>query len=214
MVTQSYYPFLDRGGPAVKVRAIARGLALRGHQVTVLTSDFGVRETGSNMELTPSPWGWRSPNDGVDTFYLKPRGIYRSLTWNPAVHSFCRKQMASFDVAHIYGLYDLLAPPVARACRAAGIPYVVEPIGMFRPIVRSIALKWIYRCLFGDALIRGAQRIVATSAQEQQELIAGGIPAEKIVIRRNGIEHRSICPRREAFVAGWVSLKMPNWCCT
>jgi glycosyltransferase involved in cell wall biosynthesis len=199
MVTQSYYPFFDRGGPAVKVRALARGLALRGHQVTVLTSDFGVGERANDMELTPSPWGWRSPNDGVDAFYLKPRGIYRSLTWNPAVHSFCRKQMACFDVAHIYGLYDLLAPPVARACRASGIPYVVEPIGMFRPIVRSIALKWVYRRLFGDALIRGAQRIVATSVQEQQELIEGGIPAEKIVIRRNGIEPPEHLPAPGSF---------------
>jgi len=36
-VTQSYYPFLEKGSPAVKVRAIARALRRRGHRVTVLT---------------------------------------------------------------------------------------------------------------------------------------------------------------------------------
>ena len=40
-VTQSYYPFLDKGGPAVKVRALARGMAAAGHEVTVLTADLG-----------------------------------------------------------------------------------------------------------------------------------------------------------------------------
>ena len=40
-VTQSYYPFLDMGGPTVKVRALARGLASSGHAVTVLTADLG-----------------------------------------------------------------------------------------------------------------------------------------------------------------------------
>src|SRR6267143_593452 len=40
-VTQSYYPFLDRGGPTVKVRALARGMAAAGHQVTVLSADQG-----------------------------------------------------------------------------------------------------------------------------------------------------------------------------
>ena len=187
----------------MKVRAMARGLALRGHQVTVLTTDLGVQERSGDIALTRSPWGWRTSTDGVETFYLRPRGIYRSLTWNPAVHSFCKERVSFFDVVHIYGLYDLLAPPVARACRSLGIPYVVEPIGMFRPIIRSIPLKWVYRCLFGDALIRGARRIVATSVQEQQELVEGGVSAEKVIIRRNGIEAPAHLPTRGSFRHQW-----------
>jgi glycosyltransferase involved in cell wall biosynthesis len=119
------------------------------------------------------------------------------------VHSFSRDQVRSFDLVHVYGLYDLLAPPVARVCRSLGIPYIVEPIGMFRPIVRSIALKHVYQRLFGDTLIRGAQRIVATSAQERTELINGGVPAEKIVIRRNGIESPEQLPTAGSFRRQW-----------
>ncbi len=40
-VVQSYFPFQERGGPVFKVRALATGLAKRGHQVTVLTADLG-----------------------------------------------------------------------------------------------------------------------------------------------------------------------------
>ena len=39
-VTQAYYPFTARGGPAVKVRSIARGLVGLGNEVTVLTADL------------------------------------------------------------------------------------------------------------------------------------------------------------------------------
>jgi glycosyltransferase involved in cell wall biosynthesis len=202
-VTQSYFPFLDRGGPAMKVRAMARGLVLRGHQVTVLTTDLGLQERGEGLAFSCSPWGWRSTTDDVETFYLRPRGIYRSLTWNPAVYGFSREQVSSFDLVHIYGLYDLLAPPVARVCRKLGIPYIVEPIGMFRPIVRSIALKRVYQRLFGDTLIRGARRVVATSLQEQNELIGGGVAADKIVIRRNGIESPEPLPARGSFRRQW-----------
>jgi glycosyltransferase involved in cell wall biosynthesis len=187
----------------MKVRAMAHGLVLRGHQVTVLTTDLGLRERGEGLAFSCSPWGWRSTTDDVETLYLRPRGIYRSLTWNPAVHSFSREQVSSFDLVHIYGLYDLLAPPVARVCRRLGIPYVVEPIGMFRPIVRSIPLKRVYQRLFGDALIAGARRVVATSIQEQNELIEGGVPAEKIVIRRNGIESPERLPARGNFRRQW-----------
>jgi glycosyltransferase involved in cell wall biosynthesis len=202
-VTQSYYPFLDCGGPAVKVRAIARGLTLRGHQVTVLTTDFGVQDLAGHEELVRSPWGWQSSHDDVETFYLRPRARYRALTWNPAVFRFCRARLASFDVVHIYGLYDLLAPPVARACRALGIPYVVEPMGMYRPIVRNIPLKRLYLGLFGNTVVRGAQRIVATSSQEREELVEEGLAGDKVVVRRNGIEPPARLPLRGSFRNQW-----------
>ena len=40
-VTQTYFPYLNMGGPPAKVRAIARALVARGHEVTVLTADRG-----------------------------------------------------------------------------------------------------------------------------------------------------------------------------
>jgi len=187
----------------MKVRAIARGLVQRGHHVTVLTTDLGLRERGEGLAFSCSPWGWRSTTDDVEALYLQPRSIYRALTWNPAVHSFSRQQVSSFDLVHVYGLYDLLAPPVTSVCRKLGIPYIVEPIGMFRPIVRSIALKQVYQRLFGETLIRGAHRIVATAAQERDELIEGGVAPEKIVIRRNGIEWPEQLPAPGTFRRQW-----------
>jgi len=188
-VTQSYYPFLERGGPAVKVRALARGLAKRGHTVSVLTSDLGIMGISkSAFHVARTHKGWRYQEDGVETRYLDSWGRYRSLTWNPGDFEFCRNELASFDVVHIYGTYDLLGPMVAAACRRRGIPYVVEPMGMFRAIIRNLALKRAYRLSIGESVARGAARLVATSAQEQRELIEEGIPPQRIAVRRNGIE--------------------------
>jgi len=38
---------------------------------------------------------------------------------------------------------------------------VVEPMGMFRPIVRSLWLKQVYHGLFGRTLLERASRIIA-----------------------------------------------------
>jgi hypothetical protein len=76
-------------------------------------------------------------------------------------------------------------------------------MGMFRPIVRSLALKWFYRQLFGESVARGAARIVATSTQERQELIEEGIARDKIVIRRNGIVQPERLPARGDFRRQW-----------
>ena len=205
MVTQSYFPFVDRGGPAVKVRALARGLASRGERVTVLTADLGLERMANFANgWVQEPRGWRScQEDSVETIYLKSSASYRSLTWNPGLFAFCRERLSSFDIVHIYGLYDLLGPVVARACRRRGMPYVIEPMGMFRPIVRNIPLKKVYRHLIGNSMARGARRVLATSEQEQRELIDEGLPARQIVVRRNGIERPERLPAPGTFRGKW-----------
>ncbi len=129
-VTQATYPFLERGGPAVKVASIAKGLAKRGHEVTILTADLGITNLENSVHAQASPLGWRIEENKVESIYLKSWFRYRALTANPGVISFCRRHLARFDVVHIYGFYDLLGPAVALFCRRQGKPYVVEPIGI------------------------------------------------------------------------------------
>lgn len=202
-VTQSYAPFFEFGGPPVKVGALARGLAARGHQVTVLTADWGLEQRTAGSDASrreESPFGWRTADGGVTAIYLPARLRYRAASWNPAVKRFCREQLQNFDVAHIFGLYDFLGPAVATACVKRRIPYVLEPIGMFLPIVRSFLLKRIYHSIYGQRLFEQAGRIIATSGQEVEELSRGGVDRGKIVLRRNGVEPPASWPEQGAFL--------------
>ena len=202
-VTETYAPFLEFGGPPVKVRALAEGLARKGHQVTVVTADWGVgkRAAATDEKNTSewSPFGWRRKENKVETIYLPTWLHYRQVSWNPAVKRFCGTRLGDFDIAHIFGLYDLLGPAVAAACRVRAIPYVVEPIGMFIPIVRNLWLKRIYHGMWGTQMLQAASAVVATSEQEIEELASGGVPRAKIVMRRNGVEAPESWPEPGAF---------------
>ena len=201
-VTESYAPFLEFGGPPVKVSALARGLSGRGNQVTVLTADWGIRARMSAAETNQAergPFGWTRVEDGTTAIYLPTWLRYRALSWNPAVKKFCRTRLENFDVVHIYGIYDFLGPAVAKECMNRKIPYVLEPIGMFVPIVRSLRLKRIYHAMFGRRLFEGASAIIATAEQEVEELTRGGVERKKIVVRRNGVEAPASWPEPGAF---------------
>jgi glycosyltransferase involved in cell wall biosynthesis len=195
-VTQAYHPFLERGGPAVKVRALALGLAARGHSVTVLTADL---RRGQERQLgEETAWGWRSVEENVETIYLPTAFTFRALTVNPQLFRFCRERLGEFDVAHIYGLYDLIGPAMAWQAKRRRLPYFVEPMGMFRPIDRAFFLKGLWRRLFGNRMIGNAWRMIATSELERRDLLEGGIAAERVVLRYNPVdlaEYETLPPR-------------------
>lgn len=201
-VTQSYAPFFEFGGPPAKVRALAEGLARKGHSVTVLTADWGLDRRLELLKEGPAmagPFGRRREVEGVTAIYLPNWAHYRAASWNPALGRYLSARIDGFDVVHIFGLYDLLGPRVASECRERGTPYVVEPIGMFVPLVRSILLKRAYHRLLGKKMLDGASAIIATAEQERAELLAGGIAENKIVLRRNGVEVPQNLPERGGF---------------
>ena len=203
-VAQTYFPFMKGGGLPVKVRAIARRLVERGHRVTVLTTDWGCEaEVGKMAHLEPDARGWWAEDEGVEAIYLRPWLRYRALTVNPGVVGFCRSELDAYDLVHIYGLYDLLGPPVAFFGRRKNVPYVVEPMGMFRPIARSFRLKRFYRQWLSPSFVGGASHLIATAAQERRELIEDGMPDAKVVIRRNGIEAPDHLPALGTFRHEW-----------
>ena len=197
-VTQSYFPFLERGGPAVKVRALARGLAAHGHEVTVLTADLG---HGCRDDLgEPGPWGWQNVQPNLETIYLPTALTFRALTLNSRLPRFCRDRLRNYDLVHVYGLYDLIGPAVAWFARRRGLPYLVEPMGMYRPIDRSFFLKAVWRRAFGNRMIASAWRLVVTSELERDDLIEGNVPTGRIRLRYNPIdlaEYQTLPPRGE-----------------
>jgi glycosyltransferase involved in cell wall biosynthesis len=191
-VAQTYFPYLAEGGRPAKVRILSRNLAHRGHHVTVLTVNLGAAEwTQAGIVPEKTSLGWRLVEDGVEAIYLPEVGRYRAITINPRLVQFCRASLGDFDLAHFYGLYDLLGPSVSYFCRRQGVPYVIEPMGMFRPIDRSFRLKQMWHRSVGSRFWRDAAQIVATSELEQQELLEDGVPPTKVVMRYNGIDMKS-----------------------
>jgi glycosyltransferase involved in cell wall biosynthesis len=202
-VTQTYAPFFEYGGPPEKVRALSEGLVRLGHEVTVLTADWGLEQRLASLPGAPpaenSPFGQKREVQGVKAIYLPNWLHFRAISWNPALPRYLRARLDQFDVAHIFGLYDLLGVRTAAAAAKRKIPYIVEPIGMFVPIVRSLHLKRFYHRAFGHKMLMGAAAIIATAEQEKAEMVAGGIPAEKIVLRRNGVAPPAQMPPRGSF---------------
>jgi glycosyltransferase involved in cell wall biosynthesis len=205
-VAQTYFPYVAEGGRPAKVRALSRKLVEHGHSVTVLTVNLGLSEW-ANVACAheDTAFGLQLTEGGVVAIYLPTLARYRVLTINPRVIRFCRDPLAAFDLVHFYGLYDLLGPVISHSCRRKGIPYVIEPMGMYRPIDRSIGMKNIWHRTVGGAFWRNAAKVIATSELEEQELMEDGVQREKIAVRYNGISSdlSTAAPARDVFRSKW-----------
>jgi glycosyltransferase involved in cell wall biosynthesis len=205
-VSQTYFPYLAEGGRPAKVRAFSRKLVEHGHSVTVLTANLGAAEW-SNVACAreETALGIESTEAGVVAIYLPTLARYRVLTINARLIRFCRGSLSGFDLVHFYGLYDMLGPVVSYFCRRRGIPYVIEPLGMHRPIDRNIGMKNAWIRTAGGAFWRNAAMIIATSELEEQELMDDGVPKNKIAMRYNGIggDLSVNAPARGEFRSKW-----------
>jgi glycosyltransferase involved in cell wall biosynthesis len=183
-VVSAYYPAVRYGGPIRSVHGLAAGLARRGHDVHVYTTNI---DGPSNLNV---PIGEPVTLDGVSVHYFRVP-VLRRLWWAPALGRRLRESVADFDVVHIHGVYLWPMLAGARAAARAGVPYVVTPRGMLiRELIsrksRWAKTAWIH--LFERATIAGAAAVHVTAELEGKELLDLGLAARRIACIPNGVE--------------------------
>lgn len=180
-VTRCFYPALSNGGGAFTSFAIAKQLVERGHEITVYTSNL------LDPERKMSERTEAKTVAGIRVVYFNTALRYRWDGFQPDVFEHL-DDLRRFDVIHVCGFRDFLSTVVCGFAPRSGVPYVIEPMGMLVPIVRSLRKKMLYDRLVGRRLIERASRVIVTSDQEAQEAIAWGVAEEKLFLRRNGVD--------------------------
>ena len=174
----AYWPATAFGGPIPVMRHLARELTELGHRVDVVTT------TLTSVSERPSRVTRTAEHDGATIRYLGTPLRYRWFGLTPSLQRQLRA-LPKPDVVHIFGFRDYVSTMTARWCRRSGVPYVFEPLGMFRPKLRKVLLKQGLDQTLYRLVPRGAALAVAASEIERRELEAV-LPAARITVRPNG----------------------------
>ena len=183
-VVPTYWPAVRYGGPIRSVHALARGLAGRGHDVHVFTTNVD-GDGESTVQL-----GRPVDMEGVHVTYFPSRTL-RRLYWSPDMRRVLQGQIASFDIVHLHSVFLWPTWAAARAARMAHVPYVLAPRGMLvEELVRSKS-PWAKRAwiaLIERRNVVAAAAIHATSDLEAQELTRFGWPLPRVAVIPNGVD--------------------------
>ena len=175
----AYWPAHAFGGPAIVLRELVSRLVARGNAVDVLTTTL--RDVGER----PSPRTERAVVDGARVTYLATPARYRWMGVTPTLPLELLR-LDRPDVAHVVGFRDPVSTGVAAWCRARRLPYVFEPVGMFRPRLRKVALKRVVDATLTRGVARGARLVIVSSPGERDDVVSGGVDPARVRIRGNG----------------------------
>jgi glycosyltransferase involved in cell wall biosynthesis len=164
------------GGGAERNYRMATHMLAAGHDVRMLITDKW-------LEHQEPPPGYPFPSDRLVILPLVNRRYDVPL---PLLRRIDRA-VAGVDVVHFMGVVSPLVPLVAAAARRRRRPWVICTAGSLQFVSRSLHLKRGFMSLFGDWIMRGAARIVATTARERATL-ARYAPPERVVTIPNAID--------------------------
>ena len=168
------------GGIPRLSEAIARGLAARGHEVTVCTTDACDADRRLASPPAARPFTLRVfPN-------LSNRLAYNYQLFLPiGLDGYLKRHAVSFDVAHLHACRNLPGVIAARRMQEAAVPYVLAPNGTAPNLERRRAAKRVFDGVFGRRVLEGAAKVLAVTRAEHRQLTDLGIAADRISIVPN-----------------------------
>jgi glycosyltransferase involved in cell wall biosynthesis len=175
----AWWPSRAFGGPIPVARELVRRLVERGHAVDVVTT------TLVDLHGRPSRRSSVGEVDGATVRYLASPLRYRWMGITPGL-PIALARVRRPDVGHIYGFRDPVTTGTAAWLRMRRIPYVLEPLGMFRPRLRKVRLKRTLDATLYRGVARGAAVVVVASERERDDVVACGVPGAKVHVRGNG----------------------------
>lgn len=98
-----------------------------------------------------------------------------------------RSWFKNIDLVHLNGHWRWEYFFVSKICQELSIPYVVHPRGMMLVAGRKHHLKKIFNLLIGNSIAQKAERIVALSQYEIQQLAPYGVSDEQVTVIPNGV---------------------------
>ena len=158
------------GGPSAAALGFCRALSAAGTSTLIATTDA---DGPGRLDVR---LGERETYRGIPAVFF-PRHLGESFKWSPSLSRWLTAHTPEFDLVHVHAVFSHSSIAAGRACRVAGVPYIVRPLGSLDPwsLSRHTGRKRILMALGVRRLLEEAARIHYTT-HEEAELAEGVNP--------------------------------------
>jgi glycosyltransferase involved in cell wall biosynthesis len=150
------------GGPSYSVVRYCRALRQFGVRVTVATTN------ADGAGVLDVPTDETTEYEGVDARFFVRRG--ETFKYSPSLAKWLRKSVRDFNVVHVHAVFSHASLSAGRACRIAGVPYIVRPLGSLDPwsLTQHAWRKRVLMWSAAGSLLRNAAGLHFTTEAERE----------------------------------------------
>jgi len=186
-------PFLTRarGGTVTSLTASSRFLSERGHEVTIVTTDFE-RDDSLTNQLR---------GEGIEVVPFHCVVNVGLLLLSPSLRGWLKTNVRNYDIIHMHNFRTYQNYVVHRFALDAHVPYIVQAHGSVLPMFEKRGLKRAYDLFCGRRMLQNASRVIAVTPAEESQYRRMGVTEGKITLVPNGIDSSEyeFLPERGAF---------------
>lgn len=177
----------SRGGSVVAPHNLVRALKERGHDMTVLTTDFELdRDFARSI-------------DGVEVVPVPVRLQASMMLYSPAMGRWLEEHVSDYDIVHAQNYRTYQNVLVRKMCLRHDVPYVLQAHGSLPSDLGKGTIKRLYDAAWGRRIVRSASRLIAVSEMEAEQYVRLGADRSRVSVIPNAVERRMTSKARGAF---------------
>lgn len=167
-----------KGGDVNVCYNLSKQLAMRGHEVTIATSDHEFdKEYADSIEQV-----------GVKVIPFHCIADICAFLVTPSIRKWMKFNINDFDLIHMHNFRSYQNNIVHYYAMQHKVPYILQAHGSVLRTVQRQFLKTLYDAVWGYRLLKNAIKVIAVTNNEVEQYIQMGVDQKKIAVIPNGID--------------------------
>lgn len=179
------------GGDVNVVFNHSKHLVKKGHEVTILTTDFDF----------DNKYAKAIRDEGVKVIPFHCMLNWGLFLYSPSMKSWVNKNIKFFDIVHMHNFRSYQNNVVHHYAKKNNVHYILQAHGSVLPFITKQRLKKVYDLVWGKKILNNATKLIALTKSEVKQYIQMGVGENRIEVLPNGInlsEYDSL-PKRGCF---------------
>ena len=166
------------GGGVNVVYNISKFMAMRGHDVTIITTNYKFDIEYSKI----------IGKEGVEVIPFDYLFNLHLFIPSPTMKDWLSKNIKKYDIIHLNGARAYQNNIIYKYAVKYDVPYVLQTHGSILRIIEIQRLKRLYDIIWGYKLYKGASKVIALTQSEAEACISMGVTKNKVEIIPNGVD--------------------------
>lgn len=167
-----------RGGDVNFCSNLANEFVKRGHEVTILTTDF---------ELDPDYIKFMEKT-GVNVIIIKYLLNFGLFIYSPSIKGWLEKNIKYYNVVHLHTFRSYQNVIVQKIASKYKVHYIVQAHGSVLPFFQKIFLKKLFDYKWGYNILNNSTKVVACTNEESKQYMKMNVKKNQIAVIPNAID--------------------------